>query len=109
VGRCRAKARTRPTTNHTQRSRCIEPTRGTCVSLDAACAATLLNWGCGRESSTFTPHSHPVFSYHVRNTRVSGQRLFKWQSIWLLLLTLGFSIVILIGVLDTRLETVASA
>jgi hypothetical protein len=74
-----------------------------------ACAATLLNWGCGRESSTITPHSHPVFSYHVRNTRVSGQRLFKWQSIWLLLLTLGFSIVILIGVLDTRLETVASA
>jgi hypothetical protein len=40
---------------------------------------------------------------------ITAALLFKWQSIWLLLLALGFAVVILIGVMGTRLETVAPA
>lgn len=38
---------------------------------------------------------------------VAAFLLFKYQSVWLLVLALGFAITILIGVLGTRLETVA--
>lgn len=40
---------------------------------------------------------------------ITAGLLFRWQSIWLLLLALGFAVTILIGVLGTRLETVPSA
>jgi len=46
---------------------------------------------------------------YEHDTNVSAGLLIKWPSIWLLLLALGFSIVILIGVLGTRLETVPHA
>ena len=38
---------------------------------------------------------------------VAAFLLFRYQSVWLLMLALGFAIIILIGVLGTRLETVA--
>lgn len=38
---------------------------------------------------------------------VAAFLLFEYQSVWLLVLALGFAITILIGVLGTRLETVA--
>jgi hypothetical protein len=37
---------------------------------------------------------------------VAAYLLFRYQSVWLLVLALGFAITILIGVLGTRLETV---
>lgn len=51
----------------------------------------------------------PMSEPYEHDADVSAGLLIKWPSIWLLLLALEFSIVILIGVLGTRLETVPHA